>query len=651
MKGIRHRNILTQVAVLVCLAACLSEEKQYDGFIPRPRSDVNVSGHVGDPLIANASIVISSADGESLANLKAGDAGRYAEDVQAPVGHYPLFIEAKGGESIVTRRAPALVLRGAVLAKDSDAVANANPFSTLAIKVAENLNGGATVANLQRGEIIVTESISSGLDALAASGPMSTRIDDTNVAEMVMASATLSEIFIRTRSALVAAGVDLDVEDVIDAIAADLIDGVIEGSGGAAAEARIAATTNAVIAQVLAESMTAELRVDDFHATSALNSAVERASSGSASPALAELTPNDRMVAEWQNSVYAIAAVSNDPVVLEIATNAGSVTAGMYPDDVWAMLPRGWRGALADAARDIAAGDMGTVSAVNAAARNGDRDFGAANRAPTISGTPPDSVKVGDPYEFTPIASDLDGDSLSFEISNRPSWLDFDKSTGRLSGTPAAADEGLHASIRITVSDGLSTNRIGPFSITVADKDTAPSIGGNPDTRVTAGTRYRFVPDASDPDNDNLAFSITHKPAWASFDITSGALTGTPQTEDIGKYRNIVISVSDGSFTAKLAPFSIEVLAADTEVGSASLQWTPPTLNSDGSVLRNLAGYRVYWRSQAGKFNNSMIISNPGVSRVVIDDLAPGNYDFAVTAFNKNGGESRFSETIRKIVD
>ena len=60
----------------------------------------------------------------------------------------------------------------------------------------------------------------------------------------------------------------------------------------------------------------------------------------------------------------------------------------------------------------------------------------AANTRPQISGTPATSVVVNQAYAFRPSASDQDGDTLTFRISNKPGWAAFDKTTGRLSGKP-----------------------------------------------------------------------------------------------------------------------------------------------------------------------------------------------------------------------
>jgi hypothetical protein len=90
-----------------------------------------------------------------------------------------------------------------------------------------------------------------------------------------------------------------------------------------------------------------------------------------------------------------------------------------------------------------------------------------ANLPPRIAGTPLLAVLYGEPYSFTPLASDPDGDALSFDIQNKPAWADFDTATGKLSGIPLFADTGMYSNISITVSDGQATASTPQFSIEV----------------------------------------------------------------------------------------------------------------------------------------------------------------------------------------
>jgi hypothetical protein len=57
-----------------------------------------------------------------------------------------------------------------------------------------------------------------------------------------------------------------------------------------------------------------------------------------------------------------------------------------------------------------------------------------------------------------------------------------------------------------------------------------------------------------------LSYSATGLPAWLVLDAHSGVLSGTPSSVDVGIHSLIVISVTDGEFSAALAPFAIEVI-------------------------------------------------------------------------------------------
>src|ERR1051326_8283982 len=89
----------------------------------------------------------------------------------------------------------------------------------------------------------------------------------------------------------------------------------------------------------------------------------------------------------------------------------------------------------------------------------------------------------------------------------------------------------------------------------------APVLSGTPATSVTAAHYYAFQPGVTGS-RKALTFSITNKPSWARFDSGTGRLSGTPLPQyNVGTYSNILISASDGTARASLAPFSITVAA------------------------------------------------------------------------------------------
>ncbi|UAA39160.1 tandem-95 repeat protein [Paraneptunicella aestuarii] len=75
-------------------------------------------------------------------------------------------------------------------------------------------------------------------------------------------------------------------------------------------------------------------------------------------------------------------------------------------------------------------------------------------------------------FSFTPELSDGNQfDIHSFQVTNLPSWAEFDTTTGMISGYPEEDDVGTYSNIIISVQDGLrqSTGTLGPFDIVVED--------------------------------------------------------------------------------------------------------------------------------------------------------------------------------------
>ncbi len=176
----------------------------------------------------------------------------------------------------------------------------------------------------------------------------------------------------------------------------------------------------------------------------------------------------------------------------------------------------------------------------------------------------------------------------------------------------------------------------------------APTIQGSPSTSVVAGQAYTFQPSASDADGDQLTFSVSNLPGWASFSQSTGRISGTPAAADVATYSNIRVTVSDGQASASTAMFAITV----TSVGMASvtLSWMPPTQNEDGTTLTDLAGYEVnYGRSQSA-LDQTVQVTNPSVNSFVVDNLSSGTWFFAVRSVNRQGISSQPSAVASKTV-
>ena len=141
-------------------------------------------------------------------------------------------------------------------------------------------------------------------------------------------------------------------------------------------------------------------------------------------------------------------------------------------------------------------------------------------------------------------------------------------------GIPTVHDVGVYEDIVVTVSDGTATSTLPAFSIEVLDVDRnskpyitpprAPGISsGTPNPDATAGELWTFGPYAWDHNGDPLEFSAQNLPDWLTVVPETGRVRGTPTADDVGVYEDIIVSVSDGTETASLAPFTIEVRQGD----------------------------------------------------------------------------------------
>lgn len=177
--------------------------------------------------------------------------------------------------------------------------------------------------------------------------------------------------------------------------------------------------------------------------------------------------------------------------------------------------------------------------------------------------------------------------------------------------------------------------------------NSAPIISGTPAPSVATGQTYAFTPAASDPDGNALGFSIVNRPPWASFDTTSGRLSGTPTSTSVGEYIDIRISVSDSHASASLAPFSIMVNQTNrppTISGSPpttaregqAYAFTPSASDADGDRLAFTIANRPSWAS----FNNATgaLTGTPGTGTVgnyanVTIAVSDGSATAALSAF------------------
>jgi len=118
---------------------------------------------------------------------------------------------------------------------------------------------------------------------------------------------------------------------------------------------------------------------------------------------------------------------------------------------------------------------------------------------------------------------------------------------------------------------------------------------------------------------------------------------------------------ASGDWTGDKGAFGIETLAPITSSATynltcewtdntATLTWTAPTQNTDGTPLTDLAGFKVHYGATSGSYSVINDYPDPNQTTAVITPLTPGMWFFVATAYNAIGTESDFSGEVSKLL-
>jgi hypothetical protein len=91
------------------------------------------------------------------------------------------------------------------------------------------------------------------------------------------------------------------------------------------------------------------------------------------------------------------------------------------------------------------------------------------------------------------------------------------------------------------------------------------------------------------------------------------------------------------------------VVTVTHAINSVTLAWDAPTTNEDGTPLTDLAGYRVHYGSSPQTYTQTVDAGN--VTRMTLQNLPPGIYYFAATAYDLSRNESRYSNEVSHPLD
>lgn len=227
------------------------------------------------------------------------------------------------------------------------------------------------------------------------------------------------------------------------------------------------------------------------------------------------------------------------------------------------------------------------------------------NSAPTISGNPPVTVEAGVNYSFTPTASDPDGDTLTFEIVNRPNWASFNSSTGVLTGTPTLGAVGMYNQIRISVTDGQASSSLPQFGVEVTNTTVVTGMavsGTQPNDTIVAdvGSAIR------------VNFNSEVDPAFVVSDSVTvsdrnGPVNGTISVEG----NSIVFTPSANMATGMLHSVQVSSAVRNTNGDTLGTAYSWSFTTSFGDAIPELATLETAMRNQGPYWGNYMDPAGP----------------------------------------
>lgn len=111
-----------------------------------------------------------------------------------------------------------------------------------------------------------------------------------------------------------------------------------------------------------------------------------------------------------------------------------------------------------------------------------------------------------------------------------------------------------------------------------------------------------------------------------------------------GKRTNIIFSAGNERDDGDCANLG------KTSNGEVTLSWDPPTINTDGTPLDDLEGYRVYYGTGSWNYNTVVNVGNVTTYKVTGLSKTLTHY-FAATAYDSTDNESFFSNQMSAMVD
>ncbi|MBN1538537.1 MAG: putative Ig domain-containing protein [Candidatus Thermoplasmatota archaeon] len=140
---------------------------------------------------------------------------------------------------------------------------------------------------------------------------------------------------------------------------------------------------------------------------------------------------------------------------------------------------------------------------------------------------------------------DADDESLGdtyWQLATNASWLNINRTSGLLNGTPCNDDVGIYH-VKVTFNDGNGGTDSTEFDLQVVDVNDQPKITIEGLDDAIEDTLYSILLEAEDPDGEDLIWTWETDALWLT-DHEEDLLSGTPANDDVGTW-NITFRAED----------------------------------------------------------------------------------------------------------
>ena len=168
------------------------------------------------------------------------------------------------------------------------------------------------------------------------------------------------------------------------------------------------------------------------------------------------------------------------------------------------------------------------------------------------------SVPTGRPFELQLVASDPNGDALTFSMRGAEALVgaSLDAEKGLFSWTPEAATAGQTFKVTFVVSDGehevtAQVSLVVREANATGDQDLPPRIDALEDREIRVGETIDIVVTAKDERPEALTYElVTPPPEGSSFDAQHAHFVWTHTADQVDRAYRLVFRVSDGTYRA-----------------------------------------------------------------------------------------------------